>query len=418
MSKPLGKARGGLIAALDVGTTKCVCFIARRQGEHGLRVIGTGHQESRGVRNGAIVDMDAAEVSILNAVNAAEQMAGETIRHVVVNISGGHPLSHRISADIAVSGPEIGDSDVRRALAQGRTQFAPNGRQMLHFIPLGYSIDGSRGIRDPRGMHGQRLGVQMHVVTAEAGPLRNLGTCIGRAHLDVECLVVSPYASGLACLVQDETDLGVTVIDMGGGTTSIAVFYDGSVIHTDCVPVGGAHVTSDIARGLSTPLNHAERLKTLHGSCMPSASDQREILTVPPIGDDNPNHAQHIPKSLLVGIVQPRIEETFEMIRARLEASGFDRVAGRRVVLTGGASQLQGVREMAAQLLDKQVRMGRPLGIAGLDEATSGPAFATGVGLLQYGQLEQSERFHRRFKPVDEPRGVLGRVGSWLREHL
>ena len=412
------KIRGNLVAALDVGTTKCVCFIARVQNGRSLRVIGIGHQESRGLRNGAIVDMEAAETAILNAVHTAEQMAGETIRQLVVNVSGGHPLSHRVTTDVAISGAEVADTDVRRALSQGRSQFAPNGRQMLHFIPLGYRVDGNRGVRDPRGMFGHRLGVDMHVVTAEAGPLRNLITCIGRAHLDVDSLVVSPYASGLACLVEDEIDLGVTLVDMGGGTTSIAVFYDGSVVHTDCLPVGGSHVTSDIARGLSTPINHAERLKTLHGSCMPSAADQREILTVPPIGDDNPNHAQHVPKAYLVGIIQPRLEETFEMIRARLEASGFDRTAGRRVVLTGGASQLQGTRELAAVILDKQVRMARPTGVVGLSDSTSGPAFATCAGLLHHAFLEQTERVHRRFPSTDQPHGMLGRVGLWLRERL
>ena len=417
MSRVL-KIRGNLLAALDVGTTKCVCFIARVQNGRNLRVIGIGHQESRGLRNGAIVDMEAAEAAILNTVHTAEQMAGETIRQLVVNVSAGHPLSHRVSSDVAISGSEVGDLDVRRALAHGRSHFAPNGRQMLHFIPLGYRVDGNRGVRDPRGMFGHRLGVDMHVITAEAGPLRNLVTCIGRAHLDVDSLVVSPYAAGLACLVEDETDLGVTLIDLGGGTTSIAVFYDGSVVHTDCIPVGGSHVTSDIARGLSTPVNHAERLKTLHGSCMASAADQREILTVPPIGDDNPNHAQHVPKAYLVGIIQPRLEETFEMIRARLEASGFDKTAGRRVVLTGGASQLQGVRELASLILDKQVRLARPLGVVGLTDATSGPAFATCAGLLQYALLEQSERIQRPIRVTDQPHGMLGRVGLWLRERL
>src|SRR5690606_2259505 len=189
----------------------CVCFIAHALGEGSLRIIGIGHQESRGLRNGTIVDMEAAETAILNTIHAAEQMAGETIREVVVSVAGGHPLSHRVSADVPIAGSEVADGDIRRALAHGRNQFSPNGREMLHFIPLGYTIDGSRGIRDPRGMFGQRLGVDMHVITAETGPLRNLTTCIGRAHLDVEALVLSPYAAGLACLVEDETDLGVAL---------------------------------------------------------------------------------------------------------------------------------------------------------------------------------------------------------------
>ena len=408
---------GGLVAALDVGTTKCCCFIARPQGERKFRIVGIGHQESRGLRNGAIVDMDAAETSILKTIHAAEQMAGDTIRSILVNVSGGHPMSHRVGVEVSVAGHEVGDPDVRRALNQGRGQHGPNGREMLHFIPLGFTIDGNRGIRDPRGMYGERLGVDMHVVTAETGSVRNLVTCIARAHLDVAAMVVSPYAAGLAALVEDEIDLGVTLIDMGGGTTSVAVFFDGSVIHTDCIPAGGVHVTSDIARGLSTPVNHAERIKTLYGSCMASAADEREVIDVPPIGENGHAHTNHVPKSFLVGIIQPRVEEIFEMVRSRLEASGFDRVAGRRVVLTGGASQLQGVRELAALVLGKQVRMGRPVGMLGLAEATSGPAFATCAGLLAFAAQETSRT---RVVPHDQnaSAGMLGRVGNWLRAHI
>jgi len=418
VNKPIVKPWNGLVAALDVGTTKCCCFVARPQGDGRFRIVGIGHQESHGVRNGAIVDMEAAEASVINTIHAAEQMAGETIREVVVNVSGGRPLSHSVSVDVSIAGHEVGDHDVRRALNQGRSQYAPNGREMVHFIPLGYRIDGNRGIRDPRGMFGERLGVDMHVITAESGPLRNLRTCIARTHLDVAAVVMSPYAAGLASLVEDEADLGVTLIDMGGGTTSIAVFFDGAVVHTDCIPVGGSHVTSDIARGLSTSLNHAERLKTLYGSCMASASDEREIIDVPRIGEEDPNDAHHVPKSYLVGIIQPRLEETFELIRSRLEASGFDRVAGRRVVLTGGASQIQGVRELAALMLDKQVRMGRPLKLVGLAEAVSGPAFATCAGLLAYTAHHHADRPRAALEGVAEPPGFLGRVGTWLREHL
>ncbi|MET4700779.1 cell division protein FtsA [Constrictibacter sp. MBR-5] len=418
MSKGNAKARSGLIAALDIGTTKCCCFVARPQADRSPRVVGIGHQESRGLRNGVIVDMEAAEATIINTIHAAEQMAGETVRQVVVNISGGKPASHSIASEVALSSHEVEDVDVRRALAQGRAQFAPNGREMVHFIPLGYTIDGNRGIRDPRGMFGEKLGVDMHVITAEAGPIRNIATCVGRAHLDVEAFVVSPYAAGLAALVEDEMDLGVTLIDMGGGTTGVSVFYDGSVVYTDTIPVGGAHVTNDIARGLSTPVNHAERLKTLYGSCMASATDEREIIDVPPIGEDPLTNPHHVPKSLLIGIIQPRIEEIFELVRSRLDASGFDRVAGRRVVLTGGASQLQGAREMAALALDKQVRIGRPTGVMGLAEATSGPAFATCAGLLIYAGREQGGHAYQSLETFDQSAGFLSRVGTWLREHM
>jgi cell division protein FtsA len=294
-------------------------------------------------------------------------------------------------------------------------------RELIHCVPVGYTIDGSRGIRDPRGMYGERLGVNMHLITASTGAVRTLVTCIQRCHLEVAALIVSPYASALSALVEDEMNLGATVIDMGGGTTSIAVFYDGKLVHSDSVPIGGAHVTSDIARGLSTPLAHAERMKTLYGSCLPSATDDREIIDVPLVGEEDREHANHVPRSILTSIIQPRIEETFEQARALLETSGFDRRAGRRVVLVGGASQLQGVPELAAQVLDKQVRRGRPLRLLGLAEATGGPAFATAAGLLNYATsrhaMAPEGAFSGRVRK-EESNGLIGRFGLWVRENF
>jgi cell division protein FtsA len=267
-------------------------------------------------------------------------------------------------------------------------------------------------------MYGDRLGVSMHIVTAASGAARNIATCVNRCHLEVSALVVSPYASGLATLVEDEKDLGVTVIDMGGGTTSIAVFFDGQVVFTDSVAIGGNHVTSDIARGLSTPLAHAERMKTLYGSALSSPSDERELINVPQIGEDGSGTSNQVAKSILVGIIQPRLEETFELVRARLEASGFDKLAGRRVVLTGGAAQLTGARELAQLVLDKQVRMGRPIRISGLAESTAGPAFSTAAGLIAYAIRREAE-IRPQLRPERAPnQSLFDRVGGWLRENF
>ena len=414
----MAKPRSGLVAALDIGTTKICCFIAQIEGQGRVRVVGIGHQKSRGLRAGAIVDMDAAEESIRGAVHAAEQMAGDTIREVFVNLSSGAPVSQTVAVEVAIAGHEVGDTDLRRVLSQGYLLNDSNDREIIHSIPVSYAIDGSNGIRDPRGMYGERLGVNMHVVSASAGPVRNLKTCVARCHLDLLALVVSPYAAGLSALVEDETDLGVTCIDMGGGSTSISVFFDGEVIYTDCIPVGGQHVTSDIARGLSTPLVHAERMKTLYGSTLATSTDEHDVIDVPQVGEDEHAIPNHVPKSILVGIIQPRLEETFELVRARLEASGIDRMAGRRVVLTGGASQLQGVRDLAALVLDKQVRLGRPLRIGGLADATAGPAFATCGGLLHYAVTRFSGSTSRARRSHEQPSGVLGRFGMWLRENL
>jgi len=408
-----GRPRGSMIAAIDIGTTKICCFIARVEDQP--RILGIGHQIARGVKSATIIDLDAAAHSIRAAVHAAEEMAGETIGRAVANLSGGYAASRIVKAEIAIGRREITDSDLRQVLERGYSTRESPDRQVIHSIPVGFSIDDSRGILDPRGMVGERLGVNMHIVTAATASVRNHSAAIGRSHLEVEALVVSPYAAGLACLVEDEMDLGVTVIDMGGGTTTIGVFFGGNLVFADAVAVGGLHVTNDIARGLATPLAHAERMKALFGSAIASTLDEREMLTVPQIGEEEDGHVNHVPKSLLVSIIAPRIEETFELVQQRLEASGCDKIAGRRVVLTGGACQLHGVRELAGLILDKQVRIGRPMRIKGLAEATHGPAFSTAAGLLHFALSEHAESPRA---PRHAPSGMFGRVGQWLRENL
>ncbi len=423
MNKRMDKIHNGLVAALDVGSSKVCCFIAKVETDQRPRIVGIGQQESRGLKAGAVVDMEELETSILNAVHAAEQMAGETIDRVVVNLSGGYPASSSVGVEVSINGHEVGDADLRRALEYGQELQTTNGhaepgRQLIHSIPTEYSIDGSRGIRDPRGMHGEQLGVHMHIITAAAGAVRNLATCIRRCHLDIAGFVVSPYAAGLSALVEDEMNLGVTVIDLGGGTTTIAVFFEGNVIYTDVVPIGGLHVTNDIARGLSTPLVHAERMKTLYGHALAASADDREVIDVPQVGEDAQNATQQVPRSLLVGIIQPRLEETFELVRSRLEASGFDKIAGRRVVLTGGGSQLSGIGDLAGLILDKQVRIGRPLRVAGLAEATAGAAYATCAGLLLYAIASDIAVPLDVPQQVKEPGNLMGRMGHWFREHF
>ena len=422
MAKGNGKTRTGTIVALDIGSSKVCCVIARTDPGGAPRVAGLGHVVAKGVRSGTITGMDEAEASILAAINAAEKMAGETISKVIVNCSAGAPVSETLAVEVAIAGHEVTETDVRRVLDQGRLP-RTNGhadRDLIHSIPVGFTIDGNRGIRDLRGMFGDRLCASMHMVRAASSALRNLQTVVQRCHLDIEDLVVSPYASGLSTLVEDEMDLGVTLIDMGGGTTSLAVFFDGAVVHTDVAPIGGNHVTSDIARGLSTPLAEAERLKTLHGSATSGAIDERELIDVPLVGEERRGSPNHVPKSFLNQIIQPRLEETFEVVRARLESSGFDKLAGRRVVLTGGASQLQGVRELAGLILDKQVRLGRPLRLSSLPEAASGPAFATSTGLVGYAVAGPTDAARHGHTPLMRPMpaGLFGRIGAWLKENF
>ncbi|MFN3232857.1 MAG: cell division protein FtsA [Alphaproteobacteria bacterium] len=417
----MSSAKGTLIAALDVGSTKVCCFIARVDEHGGIKVEGIGHQVSEGIKSGAVVDLNAVEASVRAAADAAERMSGETMRRVFVNVSTGAPRSDAVHVEVKIAGHQVGDNDIRRALEEARRQAEAPEREVLHTVPVTYSIDGSRGIDDPRGMYGDRLGVDIHIVTATTGPLRNLQLCMDRGHLGIAGVCASGYASGLSCLVEDERDMGVTLIDMGGGTTSIAVFMEGALVYTDVVPIGGQHVTNDIARGLLTSTIDAERLKTLFGSALRSASDDHEMITVVQVGEaSQEDQSQTLPRAMLTGIIQPRVEEIFESVHERLISSGFDQAVGKRVVLTGGASQLQGVRELASRILNKQVRLGKPIEIDGLAEATVGPAFATCAGLLAYaaqGVAHKGPLTAAMLVP-EEPRSTVARVGRWFRENF
>ncbi|MBN42336.1 MAG: cell division protein FtsA [Alphaproteobacteria bacterium] len=433
LPKKLIKPRTGIFAVLDIGTSKVCCLIARagRPSADGSptpsaqpHVIGAGHQLSRGLKNGTIIDIDAAEDAVRKAVHMAEQMAQETISAVTVNLSTGAPQSEILGVDVDIGGQQIDEMDLHRVFQRTHTvqqdsaDSCANGRELIHSIPVSFAIDGQKGIDDPRGMFGQKLSVNMHLVSASANAVRNIRSAVERCHLDIEGFVLSPYAAGLSTLVEDEADLGVTVVDMGGGTTCLAIFYDGQMMFADTIPVGGNHVTSDVARGLSTSLANAERLKTFHGNALATESDEHDLLDVPQVGEEDQNATVQMPRSLLNGIIQPRIEETFELVRARLDDSGFGPLAGRRVVLTGGASQLQGVRDLAARILDKQVRMGRPLRVRGLADAIAGPAFATGAGLIAHAVENSSSLTMPTPASQREPGRFTGRFGKWFREHF
>jgi cell division protein FtsA len=421
--------RSQVVSILDVGTTKVCCVIARLTPRppsealpgrtHSVEVLGIGHQRSRGIRSGVVANLDAAEQAIRHAVDAAEKMAGITVQSLIVNLSCGRLSSENYSAGVAVAGSHVTEEDIGRVLAAGRRHSAVEGRSVVHSLPTGYSLDSDGGIADPRGMIGQRVGVDMHVVSAETAPLRNLELCVNRCHLSIEAVVATPYASGLAALADDEAQLGCACIDFGGGTTTIAVFARGQFVHTDAIAIGGQHITTDVARGLSTPIEDAERLKTMYGSALPGASDERDFLSVPPMGDDDGDVPASVPRSALTRIIRPRVEEILELVRDRLNSSGFASLVGRRMVLTGGGSQLTGLAEAARRILARNVRLGRPLGIVGMPEVARGPAFATSVGLLIYPQVAEMEQFDRGYE-VHFARtgtgGYLARVGEWIRE--
>ncbi len=427
--KPLSSKRSHVVSVLDVGSTKVVCMIGRltpRQESlvlpgrtHNIEIIGIGHQRSRGVKSGVIADLDAAESVVRLAVDAAERMAGITVDSLIVNISAGRLASDVYTATIDLGGQEVQGADLRKVLISASQQSQRQDRAILHSLATGYSLDGERGIRDPLGMFGDVLGVDMHVVTAERAMLKNIELCVNRAHLSVEGMVATPYASGLSALVDDEVELGCAAIDMGGGTTTISVFAEGKLVHTDAIGLGGHHVTTDLARGLSTRIDDAERLKVVHGSALPNSADERELISIPPIGEDDRDQPTQVPRALVTRIVRARIEETLELIRDRIQASGFSPVVGKRVVLTGGASQLTGLPETARRILARNVRIGRPMGVSGLPVAAKGPAFSTAVGLMIYPQVADMETHASQgglIASLGNGNGRLSRMGQWLKE--
>jgi len=426
--KPLPPKRALDFSVLDVGTSKVVCLIGRLKPvesgnylpgrSHRIEILGIGHQRARGIKAGTVVDMEAAEHSIRLAVDAAERMAEARIESVIVSVSAGRLASEHYNATVPVSGRPVHDGDIQRVLRVGSEHSVRSDRSVIHSMPLGFSLDATRGVHDPRGMVGEELGLDMHVVTADAAPVRNLILCVERCHLSVKTVVAAPYASGLSSLADDEAEIGVTVVDMGAGTTSVGVFSSGRFVHTDSIALGGHHVTLDIARGLSIKLDDAERVKTLHASVFTGITDDHEMIGITPVGGEDTAVPHHVPKSQLVRIVKPRVEETLELVRDRLRACGHAMEAGKRVVLTGGACQLTGLADLAAKILGRQVRIGRPLGMRGMPDYAKGPSFAASVGLLVYPQRAGEEHFETARTPLRATgtHGYLSRMGQWLKE--
>jgi cell division protein FtsA len=426
--RPIAPRKTALVAALDIGTSKIACIVARLRPHppqqmlprrsHAIEVIGFGHTRARGTKAGGVVNLAEAEGAIRHAVDTAERMAGLEIESVVLSMSAGRLGSALFAAEIEIAGAAVSAGDIARVLAAGRRQSLRDGRAVLHALPVSYSIDGANGVRDPRGMLGARFGVDMHVATADIAAARNLMLAVERCHLSIEAMVASPYVAGLAALADDEADLGAAVIDLGAGTTTISLFLGGRFVHCEGFALGGVNVTMDLARGLNCGIADAERIKTLYGSVLAGGSDEADMITVPPINADERDQTQFVPRATLVHIIRPRVEEILEMVRDRLAASVFAAEPRGRVILTGGASQLNGLPELASRMLGRPVRIGRPLGIAGLPEAAKGSAFAAAAGLLVYPQAAHLEHFEARRQRylMNGTGGYLARVGQWLRE--
>lgn len=414
---------GPVLGLLDVGTSKVACLVVALEPrgpsilsgmQSAFRVLGIGHQRSRGLKAGVITDLNEAETAVRAAVDHAERMAGVTLDEVYVSLACGRLRSETFAANADVDGGIIADRHIDRVLEGARAYAERDGRMLVHMNRVGYRLDGAPGGRDPRGLAAGRLTVDLHTVTADDAPVRNLMQLVDRCHLGISGLVVTPYASALAATSAEERRLGVTVIDIGGGVTSIALFADGRLVHADTLPVGGHHLTFDIARGLQTPLAEAERIKVLYGTLSTAPSDGREAFSFPLAGEDE-GHLSQTTKAALSEILRPRMASLVGLVDERLEQSGMRHWAGDRIVLTGGASQLVGCGGFVANLLGAPVRVSGPDAAASLPGSIAVAAFSTVVGLVAAAAAGEGLVAARQDRNVLS-QGYLSRVGTWLRE--
>lgn len=398
--------REEIIVGLDLGTTK-VAAVVGEVTEDGIDIIGVGTAPSQsGLVKGVVVNIDATVTSIQRAIEEAEQMAGCQITSVYVSLGGGHIKGINSHGMYAVKGKEIREPDVDGVLEQSKAIHIPGDREIIHVLPQEFLVDQQDGIRDPVGMSGVRLEAKVHLVTAIKSSVENLVKCCNRCGLSVAGLVLQPLASTEAVLHEDEKELGVCLVDIGGGTTDLAFYHNNAIVHTVVIPVGGNQLTADIAYGVRTPRSEAERLKQKYGCAMMSMIGEEETIDVPSVGD---RPGRQLPRKLLGEIVEPRAEEIFQLIQKEIERAGYEDLLASGIVLTGGTSLLEGIVELGEHVLGVQVRRATPRGVGGMAEVVSSPSFATGVGLVLYGARQG--RSPKLTKP-----SRTARVSSWLRE--
>ncbi|MFQ5896932.1 MAG: cell division protein FtsA [Candidatus Methylomirabilia bacterium] len=398
-----------IVAGLDVGTTKICAIVAELMPYGGLNIIGVGQSPSRGLRKGVVVNIDSTVEAIRSAVAEAEQLAGLEIESVVAGVAGGHIRGINSRGVVAVSGKgrEVSATDVERALEAARAINLPPDREVIHVLPQTFVVDDQDGIKEPLGMSGVRLEVEVHIVTGAVTGIQNVIRSVNRAGLAVQDIVLEPLASSQAVLSADENELGVLLIDIGGGTTDVALFHDGAVWHTSVLALGGDHITNDIAVGLRTPVAEAEELKRRDGCALTALVSDEETVEVASVGG---RKARVLSRQVLSEIIQPRVEEIFTLVARELARTGLQDAATAGVVVTGGTSLMEGVLELAEQVFDLPVRRGVPDGVGGLGDVVRSPIFATGVGLALHGAEVRGR--------AASPNGSDGRLLQWIRRRM
>ncbi|HEY3306453.1 MAG TPA: cell division protein FtsA [Candidatus Binatia bacterium] len=406
----MGK-RNSLVVGLDIGTSK-VCAIVGEMTERGVEVIGVGSHLSQGLRKGVVINIESTVESIKKAVQEAELMAGCEINSVFTGIAGGHIKGFNSHGIVAVKNKEVTDRDLERVIDAAKAVAIPMDREVLHILPQDYIIDEQDGIKEPLGMSGVRLEAKVHIVTGAVTSAQNIVKCCNRTGLNVADIVLEPLASAEAVLTSEEKELGVALVDMGGGTTDIALFHDGSVKHTAVLAIGGNHLTSDIAAGLRTPIGEAERIKQRYGYARTNMVTRDERVEVPSVGGRS---ARTISRQILCEIIEPRLDEIFQLIRREIAKSGYDGSLASGVVMTGGSTLLPGMVQMAEEVMGMPTRLGVPMHVGGLTDVISSPIYATGVGLVLYGMKRQDKNFFR-IRDDNIFGKVRGRMVDWFSE--
>lgn len=402
-------AEKSLVVGLDIGTSKVVAIVGEIQVDGAVEVIGLGSHASRGLRRGVVVDMTSTEQAIQRAVEEAELMAGCEIHSVFAGISGSHIHSMNSDGTVAIKDREVSESDVERVLEAARAVPVAADQKILHVLPQEYVLDNQDGIRQPVGMAGVRLEAHVHVVSAALSATQNLSKCIARCGLAVDELIMQPLAASYAALSEDEKALGVYLVDLGAGTTDIAVFSEGAIRHTACIPIAGDQVTNDIAVALRTPTQHAEDIKVKYACALEQLTGSDETIRVPSVGDRT---SRQLARQTLAQVVEARYRELFSLVLNELRRSGFETMVASGMVLTGGAAKMEGAVELAEEIFHMPVRLAKPQYVTGLSDVVSDPMHATGVGLLLYGSQADESRNLAISRRGDS---LLSRVQSWFR---
>ena len=404
-----------IIAGLDLGTTKVCAVVAETTEDGGIDIIGVGSVPSRGLKKGVVVNIEATVQAIKAAIEQAETMAGVEIRTVYAGVAGSHVRGMNKQGVAAISTREVDAGDVERVLDQAKAVPLPGDRQVLHVLPQEFIVDEQDGISEPIGMNGVRLEARVHLVTAATASIQNIVKCAERCGLHVPEVVLEPLASADAVLSEDEKEIGVALIDIGGGTTDLIVYVNGAVVHTSVIPMGGINLTNDIAQGLRTPVAEAERIKIKYGCASMDMIDEDATIEVPSVGGRPPRIE---PRMLLCQIIEPRVQEIFEAVRHVLSETGFVDMLAAGVVVTGGTTMLDGMPELGEKVLGLQVRRGAPTGVGGMIDIVRSPAYATAVGLVKYGarRLRTAPRPAKEVTQVTLKRGFGGKITEWFKE--